>query len=323
MIIASHISKRFGKILSLDNVSFEIYDREIVAIIGSNGSGKSTLTRILCGVYKPSIGQSSIYGLDSWKDRRKIWKFLEYMTLDEKLIDTYNVYENAQLFSPGEPLETIRVRVDRLLDKDHLYLPTRDRLRKLSEGSTGMQQKAYIATLEDLPVMFIDEPGGGLDPNTVQRLKEHILKQKKTIVWITHKMPVAESVNRVFIIINGKLIGWGPPRTLMRWLNADNMETVYMTLSQTDTAPVLKTAVMEAVPSPEINEASCFIDQETFTGGQEILIGTLLLQTAQSAPRQTGKPSAIVPKIYLHPENCRKLRIDKEKTAIRSTCWKD
>jgi ABC-type multidrug transport system ATPase subunit len=282
MIEVHNLSIQFPHLKALKEVSLEIYDHEKVGFIGANGSGKSTLVKTLVGIYKPTTGFTKVAGLDCWQNRDKIWDLIELLNLDERLPDAYNTYENMQLFSPHLTWDEIKKRADELLGPNVLNMVERDRLRPLSQLSTGTRQKGTIAALRDLPYVVLDEPTMGFDPNINYSFRKYVLEMKKTTIWITHNMLDAEKMNRVFVIRYGELMGWGPPEILMEWTGSKDLEDVYRILTASETSPIeckaCKVSISRSVEKGQALVKGLKIDQ-----GQTILIGKLNLKAAAAA----------------------------------------
>jgi ABC-type multidrug transport system ATPase subunit len=313
MIEVHNLSIHFPHLKALKGVSLEIYDHEKVGFIGANGSGKSTLVKTLVGIYKPTHGFTKVAGLDCWQNRDKIWDLIELLNLDERLPDAYNTYENMQLFSPHLSWDEIKKRADELLGPNVLNMVERDRLRPLSQLSTGTRQKGTIAALRDLPYVVLDEPTMGFDPNINYSFRKYVLEMKKTTIWITHNMLDAEKMNRVFVIRYGELMGWGAPDILMEWTGSRDLEDVYRILTASETSPIeckaCKVQVGKTVPRGRAQVKGLKIDED-----QTILIGKLNLKAANACG--PGRPDEL-PQIEIHPEDAPGVALGSQPFVLR------
>ncbi len=206
IITTSHISKRFGKVQAVDDVSFTVEAGEIFGLLGPNGAGKTTIIRIVLDIFRPDSGTVSILGgkMSEEKKRR-----IGYMPEERGL------YQDAPLERVLRYLLALKglrgklasERLNTYLQRFDLYEHRRKKVRELSKG---MQQKAQIiATIAHHPEMLIvDEPFSGLDPVNTQMVKDlidELRAQGTAIIMSTHMMHQAEALcNRILLINQGQ-----------------------------------------------------------------------------------------------------------------------
>ncbi|MCC6834786.1 MAG: ABC transporter ATP-binding protein [Cytophagales bacterium] len=175
MILIDSISKKFGSLLALDQVNLELKGGKSYALIGPNGSGKTTLIKSILGLVVPTSGNIQFTGksiLNDWKYREKIG----YMPQIGRYPENMRV---GQLFEMMKHIRKDKPKVDEeLLDAFKLYKIYDKRMHALSGG---MRQKvsASLAFLFHAPVLILDEPTAGLDPVSVEILKEKIIREKR------------------------------------------------------------------------------------------------------------------------------------------------
>ena len=208
----SHISKSFGTLKALDDVSFEVEKGEIFGLLGPNGAGKTTAIRILLDIYKPEHGNVSILGglmTEAKKDR------IGYMPEER------GMYQDIQLEKcliylgslKGIPQTEAQARISYYLDRFDLVS---SRHKKVKELSKGMQQKAQLITtlIHEPELLIIDEPFSGLDPVNTQMVKDLLREQRDrgvTILMSTHQMhQVEELCDRIVLIDHGRTVLYGP-----------------------------------------------------------------------------------------------------------------
>jgi ABC-2 type transport system ATP-binding protein len=207
----THISKSFGSLKAVDDVSFEVEKAEIFGLLGPNGAGKTTAIRVLLDIFKPDSGSVSILGGVMTEEKKNL---IGYMPEERGL------YQDIQLescliylgtlkgLSPAE----VRSRVSGYLERFDLRS---SRYKKVKELSKGMQQKAQlIATLIHEPqLIIIDEPFSGLDPVNTQMVKDLLCEQRDkgvTILMSTHQMhQVEELCDRIVLIDHGRTMLYG------------------------------------------------------------------------------------------------------------------
>lgn len=201
---------------ALDGVDFSIQEGEFCAIVGTSGSGKSTLLNMLAGLEKPTRGEIVIAGQHiEGLNENELVKFrrehVGFIFQSFHLIGTMNAVENVALplTFRGIPKEKRLKKADKMLDlvnlkKHKKHLP--------SQMSGGQQQRVGVARalVMDPQIIFADEPTGNLDSHTskeVMELMKHVVKkEKKTLVMVTHDNELASYADRVFHIIDGKIV---------------------------------------------------------------------------------------------------------------------
>jgi ABC-2 type transport system ATP-binding protein len=207
----SHVSKSFGPIKAVDDVSFSVEQGEIFGLLGPNGAGKTTTIRIMLEIFKPESGQVSILGgpMDETKKDR-----IGYMPEERGL------YQDLALEGVLVYLATLKdVPSSEAHRRASLYLEQFDlsayKNKKVKDLSKGMQQKAQIiATLLHKPeLVIIDEPFSGLDPINTQMVKNVLVdlrRQGVTIIMSTHQMhQVEEMCDRILLINQGRAVLYG------------------------------------------------------------------------------------------------------------------
>ena len=207
----SHISKSFGAVKAVDDVSFSIEKGELFGLLGPNGAGKTTSLRVMLDIFKPESGSVAILGgamTESKKDR------IGYMPEERGLyqdipLDRCLAYLGSlKGLSPAE----VKQRAAGYLERFDLAA---FKTKKVKELSKGMQQKAQvIATLLHRPeLLIVDEPFGGLDPLNTQMVKDLLLEQHQqgvTIILCSHQMhQVEELCDRIVLIDHGKVMLYG------------------------------------------------------------------------------------------------------------------
>jgi ABC-2 type transport system ATP-binding protein len=212
-LAARSLTKRFGTRTALQSVSFELHERELVAIIGPNGAGKTTLLSILAGVLPASAGEVT-------RPAREIGWVPQQPALYSKL----SVAENLRLFARLEKLADPEAAVGRMLDQTGLRERADEEVGRLSGGN---QQRVNIAIglLCQPSVLLLDEPSASLDPRQRERLWEFIgdLAQSGTaVVYSTHNVAEAERyARRVLVLGDGELLFAGSPLELEQTVGGD------------------------------------------------------------------------------------------------------
>jgi len=219
-IDVQNISKRFGKLLAVDSVSFAVQKGEIFGLLGPNGAGKSTLIRMLTTLVPPSSGTATVGGHDIIRDpnavRSNIGVIPQNMTSDPELTCAENIGIHARLFGiTGAPR---RQRTEELLESVGLA----DRANALAATlSGGMRRRLEIARglVHNPQILFLDEPTTGLDPVSrisVWEMITHLRAQEgRTLFLTTHYMDEADRLcDRLAIVDKGKVVAMDTPVSL-------------------------------------------------------------------------------------------------------------
>jgi ABC-2 type transport system ATP-binding protein len=218
VIVLDGLSKSFGNVHAVQNLSFTIAPGTIFGFLGPNGAGKTTTMRMLCGLTHPTGGKATIAGADVWKDRDKVRTKFGYVPQRFSLYRDLTVLENFRFFGgayrvPGAELER---RIERLLRLSDLQEKVDTAAGSLSGG---MRQLLAIgcALVHDPPLLFFDEPTAGLDPvhrQQIWNLLYDLSHEGKTIFVTTHYMDEAERCTEVGFIESGRLLAKASPRAL-------------------------------------------------------------------------------------------------------------
>ena len=226
VISVEHLTKKFGSLTAVDDVSFHVEEGTIFGFLGPNGAGKTTTINILCTLLAPTSGHASIDGHDCMEEpsmvRRSIGIVFQDTTLDKDLTAYENLAFHAYLY--GVPRREVKQRVHDALEFVQL-VDRRDDLVKRFSG--GMKRRLEVARgmIHRPRVLFLDEPTLGLDPQSRANLWEFITelpgRHKMTVFMTTHYMEEAEVCNRIAIIDKGKIVLEGTPDELKKSIGGD------------------------------------------------------------------------------------------------------
>ena len=215
------VSKRYGRTLALDEVSFDVRDRELFALLGPNGAGKTTLLHILCTLLRPDSGVALIGGFDVVRQplaaRRRLGIVFQEPSLDDRL----TVHENLNLHGLvyGVPRKLRRQRIEEMLTLVELTEWADKPARTLS---SGMKRRLEIARalIHDSEIMLLDEPTVGLDAQTRDRIWSYIHRLRDdrqiTVLVTTHYIEEVEGCDRVCVVDHGKVLALDTPEALKR-----------------------------------------------------------------------------------------------------------
>ena len=217
-ISVSHVSKAFGDVQAVADVSFELGSGEIFGLLGPNGAGKTTTIRMLLDIFRPDRGEVSVFGgkMDEAKKDR-----IGYMPEERGLYKDLKLEPTLIYLATlkGVSRPTARDRLVNWLERLDLY---EHRYKKIQDLSRGMQQKAQLVAtlLHDPDLIVVDEPFAGLDPVNTRLVKEIMEEQRqagKTILMSTHQMHQVEALcNRIALIHRGRTVLYGEVEQIKR-----------------------------------------------------------------------------------------------------------
>jgi len=228
LISIKNLTKKFDKIVAVDNVSLDIREGEVFGLLGQNGAGKTTIIHMLATLIKPTSGTALINGYDIIKNSSKVRKNIGIVFQAPSSDDMLTGFENLKIHSYlyGVPSELRVKRINELLKLVGLYERKDDIVKKYSGG---MRRRLEIARglIHKPKVIFLDEPTLGLDPNSRKSMWEYIQKlvkeEKITIILTTHYMEEADTLcDRIGFINKGKIIAIDTPQQLKLMIKSNN-----------------------------------------------------------------------------------------------------
>lgn len=218
VIAVRDLTRRFGRFVATDHVSFEVKKGEIFGLIGPNGAGKSTTFKMLCGLLAISDGQASVMGIDLKKSAPAVRQRLGYMAQKFSLYRNLSVSQNLAFFSGiyGLRGKERQARIAEMVSCFNLgsYLNS-----TTDELPLGYKQRLALACalMHKPQILFLDEPTSGVDPITRREFWAHInglVDKGVTILVTTHFMDEAEYCDRIALIHSGKAIALGTTEEL-------------------------------------------------------------------------------------------------------------
>jgi len=216
----NNLTRRFGEFVAVNNVSLQIKQGAIYGFLGPNGSGKSTTIRMLCGLLEPTSGSGKVLGLDIAKDSEALKQKIGYMSQKFSLYDDLSVIENLRFYAGLYSLssEQMKKRIGEMLALSGLEKRQQELVATLSGG---WKQRLALACsiLHNPPVLFLDEPTGGVDPVSRRMFWEIIYDlslQGTTVMVTTHFMDEAEHCDEIGFIFEGNLIASDTPDNLKK-----------------------------------------------------------------------------------------------------------
>jgi ABC-2 type transport system ATP-binding protein len=216
MIKVRNLSKWYGPVLAVDDVSFDVPDGQVVGFLGPNGAGKSTTLKILTCYLPASSGKVTVDGKDVLGDSLAVRRCIGYMPENVPLPNDMRVeeYLHYRAALRDVPRRERHVAVDRVAERCWLSKPEDMMRRRIDQLSRGYRQRVGLAEvlLHDPKVLVLDEPTSGLDPAQIREMRELIgeLGADRTVILSSHILAeVEQTCSQLIIIAGGKLVASG------------------------------------------------------------------------------------------------------------------
>ncbi len=221
MIETRNLTRQFNNLTAVDNLTLTIDKGEVFGFLGPNGAGKTTTIRMLACLIAPTKGDATVAGYDIKKDPLKVRQSVGILTENPSLYERLTAYENMDFFAQAYGITDATERSKRIQELLELFNLWERRNDKAGTFSKGMKQKLAIirATVHRPPVLFLDEPTAGLDPESAKEIRDLMAQlsksEKCTILLSTHHLEDAERLCRRVLIMNkGKCLLIGTPDEL-------------------------------------------------------------------------------------------------------------
>jgi ABC-2 type transport system ATP-binding protein len=225
------LTKRYGDLLAVDDISFTVRKGEVFALLGPNGAGKTTTVEIIETIRTPTSGKVTLLGMDVTKKKHKIVPRIGVLPQGFSSFDRITVRETIQYYS--RLFSCRNTDIDGLIELVNLKDKTNEQYKNLS-GGLRQRLGIAIALVNDPEVVFLDEPTTGLDPRArheVWKVLQGLKEEGKTVFLTTHYMEEAELLtDTVAIISRGKIIAMGSPGELIE----NNAHYQVLTLKSVD-----------------------------------------------------------------------------------------
>jgi ABC-2 type transport system ATP-binding protein len=243
------LTRRFGEFVAVNDLTFEVRQGEIFGFLGSNGAGKSTTIRMLCGLLRPTSGTALVGGVDVSRDPEGVKRRIGYMSQRFSLYEKLTVDQNITFFGGIYGLTADRLEARRAFVLDMAALRGRESMIT-GALSGGWRQRLALgcAILHEPPIVFLDEPTGGVDPLSRRqfwRLIDELARSGVTVLVTTHYLDEAEHCHRIAIIQAGRLAALGTVGELK------GIFSERLILEIRATQPVEAMRALEAMPDVE------------------------------------------------------------------------
>jgi len=236
MISVKNLSKHYGSLVAVDNLTLEVPRGELFCFLGPNGAGKTTTIKLMTGLLRPRTGSIEICGIDITEDPVSAKLKMGYIPDMPYLYDRLTTTEFFRF--TGEIYNMDHDHVDAQLEEQfNTFSLDEYRNVLVKDLSHGLRQRLVYAStfLHDPEVLFIDEPLVGLDPYTIRLIKDLLIERTRsgmTIFLTTHILALAEDVaDRIAIIMKGQVVALGSFSELTDQAGGRNLEEVFLKLT--------------------------------------------------------------------------------------------
>ncbi len=219
VIVTDRLSRSFGALVAVHDVSLSVSPGEIFGVLGPNGAGKSTTIRMLCGILDPSSGGGTVVGFDIATQAERIKERIGYMTQRFSLYEDLTVEENLRFYAGiyGVPRARRHARIAEVLASTGLG-QRRGQIAGTLSGGWKQRVALASATIHQPPLLFLDEPTAGVDPVSRREFWDQIYRLSAggtTVLLTTHYMDEAERCHRLAFIFSGELLDTGTPEQIV------------------------------------------------------------------------------------------------------------
>jgi ABC-2 type transport system ATP-binding protein len=219
VIVTERLSRSFGSLVAVRDVSLSVDAGEIFGVLGPNGAGKSTTIRMLCGILDPSGGRGTVVGFDIATQAERIKERIGYMTQRFSLYEDLTVEENLGFYAGiyGVPRPERKKRIEEVLASTGLG-QRRGQIAGTLSGGWKQRVALASATIHRPPLLFLDEPTAGVDPVSRREFWDEIYRISAggtTVLLTTHYMDEAERCHRLAFIFSGMLLDTGTPEEIV------------------------------------------------------------------------------------------------------------
>ncbi|MEE9362971.1 MAG: ABC transporter ATP-binding protein [Cellulophaga sp.] len=297
MIKVNNISKSFGAIKALKDVSFTIKEAEIFGLLGPNGAGKSTTINILNTLLQPDKGEIIIDGLPNKEERKlNIGMVPQEIALYEDLSAYDNLLFWGSLYNIHK--DELKKRILEALKLVGLLDRKNDRIKTYSGG---MKRRINIASsiLHKPKILLMDEPTVGVDPqsrNHVFEVIEKLNSEGMTIIYTTHYMEEAERLCDTIAIIDlGTIVALGTFQELKKVSNATDL----LSIKLADLKPILETDIFKKIPSLKLNNSTNTLEVACENISSEISIIINKIQNAGGVIKSIDTQTANLESVFL------------------------
>jgi ABC-2 type transport system ATP-binding protein len=243
VLSVQQLTKRYGEVIAVNDISFHVDSGEIVGLLGLNGAGKTTTINMILGVLKPTSGTILVNGYNLAERRSQALESTNFAAVYAPLPGNLTVYENLRTFGLLYGVKHLQDRIVELLKYFDLE---KFRNSKCGVLSSGEQTRVCLAKamLNRPKLLLLDEPTASIDPATAQEIRHSIRNfadvSRGGILWTSHNMYEVEEVcDRVLLLAQGRILLSGDPKSLLEIHGKETLEELFIAVAK-DSIPLNK-----------------------------------------------------------------------------------
>jgi len=236
VIAVEGLSKTYGSVVAVSDLSFSIARGSITALLGGNGAGKTTTLSMLLGLLLPTRGSIHLFGVDMANDRFQVLPRINFSSPYVDLPQRLTITENLRVYARLYGVVNINERIDEMLEALDLQA-----MRKRRYGTLSAGQKTRVAIAKAMlnkpELLLLDEPTASLDPDSADRIRRYLTDYKvrthATILLASHNMGEVEQLcDDVIMLHRGGIVARGTPAQLIADFRRDSMEQVFIDITR-------------------------------------------------------------------------------------------
>jgi len=232
----SELTKEYGQLRAVDQISFSVPSGNIVGLLGPNGAGKSTTINMILGVLQPTAGTIEVFGKNMATHRSIISKSINFAAVYAHMPPNLTVRQNLRIFGLLYGVKKLRERIAGLLHEYDLEQFSETKAGLLSSGELSRLSLAK-AIINNPRLLLLDEPTASLDPSIAlqirDKIKEYVAKTQTAVLWTSHNMREIEDVcDHVLFMSHGHILLSGDPRTLPSEYGKKDLEELFIAVAR-------------------------------------------------------------------------------------------
>ena len=240
VIEVRNLSRRFGDILAVDDVSFSVAPGGVTGLLGANGAGKTTTIAMLLGLLLPTAGAITVLGEDMLRHRYRVLGRMNFSSPYFDLPQRLTVRQNLGVYARLYGVRDVRGRLRTLAGELDLEALMDRSFRGLSAGQKTRVLMAK-AMVNEPELLLLDEPTASLDPESADRIRGYLEDYRDrtgaAILMASHNMPEVERLcDQVLVMQRGRIVDRGPPEELVAKYGRDSLEQVFLDIARSDSA---------------------------------------------------------------------------------------
>ena len=236
VLAISGLTKEYGSIKAIDDISFSVSSGKIIGLLGPNGAGKTTTINMVLGILEPTQGSIEIFGRNLKEHRSRISKDINFVAVYAHMPANLTVRQNLYIFGLLYEVRNLKERINSLLHEFDLEGFADTKAGLLSSGESSRLNLAK-ALMNHPRLLLLDEPTASLDPSMSQlirqRIKEYAEETKAAILWTSHNMQEIEDVcDHVLFLSHGRILLSGHPKILPSEHGKRDLEELFITVAR-------------------------------------------------------------------------------------------